>query len=103
VGITVITDTASSKNHHIKFLVIDGTVLRTGSTNRTDTGLTLNANNSLVLTDTFLSSVYTKEFEEMWSGAFYEDKTDNTIHLVQYDDAFVESTSSPTDLTAFEV
>jgi phosphatidylserine/phosphatidylglycerophosphate/cardiolipin synthase-like enzyme len=46
-GITVITDTAPSKSHHIKFLVIDGHVLWTGSTNLTDTGLMLNANNSL--------------------------------------------------------
>jgi hypothetical protein len=39
----------------------------------------------------------------MWSGAFHEDKADDTIRFVQYDDAFVESTFSPTDLTAFEV
>jgi phosphatidylserine/phosphatidylglycerophosphate/cardiolipin synthase-like enzyme len=83
--------------------VLDGTVLWTGSTNFTDTGLTLNANNSLVISDTFLSGVYTREFDEMWSGAFHESKADNTIHLVQYDDAVVESTFSPTDLTAFEV
>jgi hypothetical protein len=56
-----------------------------------------------VITDTFLSSVYTKEFEEMWAGAFHEGKTNNTIHLVQCEDVFVESTFSPTDLTAFEM
>ena len=39
----------------------------------------------------------------MWSGTFHESKGDNTIHRVQYDGTFVESTFSPTDLTAFEV
>jgi hypothetical protein len=78
-------------------------VLWTGGTNLIDTGLTLNANSSLAITDTFLSGVYTRELEEMWSGAFHEDKADNTFHLVQYDDGYLESAFSPTDLTAFEV
>jgi phosphatidylserine/phosphatidylglycerophosphate/cardiolipin synthase-like enzyme len=51
-----ITDTALGKIRHIKFLVIDGSVLWTGSTNFTDTGLTLNANSSLAITGTVLAS-----------------------------------------------
>jgi hypothetical protein len=54
-GITVVTD-ASGAIQHNKLLVVDGQVLWTGSTNFTDTGLTLNANSSLVITNTFLSS-----------------------------------------------
>jgi hypothetical protein len=69
----------------------------------TSTGLTLSANNSLVITDTGLSGVYIKEFEEMWSGAFHESKRDEIFHLFQYEGTFVESYFSPTDLTAFEV
>jgi hypothetical protein len=102
-GVTVISDTSASKIQHNKFLVVDGQIVWTGSTNFTDTGLTLNANNTIVITDTVLAGAYTAEFEEMWSGSFHEDKADNTVHLLDYDGTLVESYFSPTDLIAFEV
>lgn len=101
-GISVITDTSGYIQHN-KFIVIDGDVTWTGSTNLTDTGITLNANNSIVVTDTTLTGVYKAEFEEMWAGSFHRDKLDNTHHLFDYDGMQVESYFSPTDLTAFEV
>lgn len=102
-GITVMTDTTTSKIQHNKFLVVDSNIVWTGSTNFTDTGLTLNANNAIVITDTTLASIYTTEFEEMWAGAFHEAKTDNTAHILDYDGTQVEVYFSPTDLVAFEV
>ena len=101
-GITVITDTSSYLQHN-KFVVIDEQLVWTGSTNFTDTGLTLNANNSIVITSTLLAETYTIEFEEMWTGNFQTDKTDNTAHHLDYDGTLVESFFSPTDLVAFEV
>jgi phosphatidylserine/phosphatidylglycerophosphate/cardiolipin synthase-like enzyme len=102
-GVTVITDTSTSKIQHNKFLVFDGQVTWTGSTNLTDTGLTLNANSSMVITDTTLASSYTAEFEEMWGGRFDGDKTINTIQHLEYAGLLVESYFPPTDLPAFEV
>jgi phosphatidylserine/phosphatidylglycerophosphate/cardiolipin synthase-like enzyme len=102
-GIPVITDTSMSKIQHNKFLAIDGQVVWTGSTNFTDTCLTLNANNSIAITDTTLAGVYTAEFEEMWTGHFHESKADNTAHLLDYDGTLLESYFSPTDLVGFEV
>jgi len=102
-GITVITDANLSKIQHNKFLIIDGEVVWTGSTNFTDTGLTLNANNSIVITDTTLAATYGAEFAEMWAGNFHEAKTDNTAHILEYEGTQVESYFSPTDLVAFEV
>ncbi len=102
-GVTVVTDASTSKIQHNKFLVIDGEVVWTGSTNLTDTGLTLNTNNSIVITDTILAGIYTAEFEEMWGGSFHNDKIDNTAHLLDYDGTRVECYFSPTDLVAFEV
>ena len=102
-GITVILDTDPEKLQHNKFLVFDGQVVWTGSTNLTDTGLTLNANNSLVITDTTLAGIYRAEFEEMWAGQFDGDKADNTAHVLDYQGTVVESFFSPTDLVAFEV
>ena len=102
-GITVVTDTSTSKIQHNKFVVIDGGVTWTGSANFTDTGLTLNANHSIVITDTTLAGVYTAEFEEMWAGTFHGDKADNTAHHLDYDGRLLESFFAPTDLVAFEV
>jgi hypothetical protein len=101
-GITIVTD-ASGDIEHNKFAIIDGQIVWTGSTNLTDTGFTLNANNSVVITGTTLAGVYTTEFEEMWSGTFHADKADNTPHLFDYDGTLVESYFSPSDLVAFEV
>jgi phosphatidylserine/phosphatidylglycerophosphate/cardiolipin synthase-like enzyme len=102
-GITIVTDTSASKIQHNKFLIVDDAVVWTGSTNFTDTGLTMNANNSAIITDTLLADVYQTEFEEMWSGVFHGDKADNTAHLLDYNGTLVESYFSPTDLVAFEV
>jgi phosphatidylserine/phosphatidylglycerophosphate/cardiolipin synthase-like enzyme len=101
-GISVITDTSSYIQHN-KFVVIDAQVVWTGSTNFTDTGLTLNANNGMVITSTILANTYQTEFEEMWSGLFHSDKADNTGHQLDYQGTLVESFFSPTDLVAFEV
>ncbi len=101
-GIPVITDTSSYIQHN-KFILIDAQVVWTGSTNFTDTGFTFNANNALVITSTTLADVYALEFEELWSGAFQNGKTDNTPHLLDYNGTLVQSYFSPTDLVAFEV
>jgi len=102
-GITVITDTDTSKIQHNKFMVFNSQAVWTGSTNFTDTGLTLNANNTIVITDTTLADIYATEFAEMWAGNFHEDKADNTVHLLDYNGTRLESYFSPTDLVAFEV
>jgi len=101
-GVSVMTDAGSAIQHN-KFAVIDGEVVWTGSTNLTDNGFTMNANNSLVITDTNLANVYTSEFQEMWDGDFHGDKADNTAHVFNYAGTRVESWFSPTDLVAFEV
>jgi hypothetical protein len=102
-GIPVVTDTAEDKLQHNKFLVVDGQFVWTGSANLTDTGLTLNANSSVLVTDTTLAAIYLAEFEEMWAGRFDGAKADDTPHLLDYDGTLVESYFSPTDLVAFEV
>ena len=101
-GIPVITDTSGYIQHN-KFAIIDGQIVWTGSTNLTDTGLTMNANNSLVVTGTALAAVYAAEFEEMWAGDFHQGKEDNTPHLLDYAGTSLESYFSPTDLVSFAV
>jgi len=101
-GITIALD-ASPDIQHNKFLVADQQVTWTGSTNLTDNCITLNANNSIIITSTVLAATYTAEFEEMWGGAFHTAKTDNTAHRFDFQGTQVESYFSPTDLVAFEV
>jgi len=96
-GITVVTDTVTNTLQHNKFLVVDDEIVWTGSTNFTARGLTLNANNSIIISDTLLASVYETEFEEMWAGDFQAAKMDNTPHLLDYDGTLLESYFSPTD------
>jgi hypothetical protein len=50
----------------------------------------LNANNSIVITDTTLAGIYLAEFEEMWAGSLHEDKADSTAHLLDWDGTGVQ-------------
>ncbi len=96
-GIGVVNDGRSSIMHN-KFLVIDGTVVWTGSTNLTDRGFTYNHNNSLVFTSTLLADIYTIEFEEMFvGGLFGTAKSDNVTHTLDYNGIPLEVYFSPTD------
>jgi hypothetical protein len=101
-GVPVVVDSDPAIQHN-KFLIVDGEVVWTGSTNLTDTGFTMNANNAIVVTSTALADVYALEFDEMWGGVFHGDKADNTLHLFDYAGTALESYFSPTDLVAFEV
>lgn len=102
-GIPVVDDGRSSIMHN-KFVVVDGLVVWTGSTNLTNTGFTLNHENSLVITSTVLAEIYTIEFEEMFVyGLFGTAKTDNTPHLVDVDGIPIEVYFSPSDGAIDEV
>ncbi len=101
-GIPLITDSSPYIQHN-KFMIFDSHIVWTGSANFTDRGLSLNAENAMVITDTTLADIYTTEFDEMWSGKFHTAKEDNTKHILSFDDTLVESYFSPSDLVAFEV
>ena len=59
---------------HNKFLIFDDSVIWAGSTNLTDSCMTLNANDGIVIYSEDLASVYTKEFNQM-----YEQKKFHTL------------------------
>ena len=97
VGITVVDDARSSTMHN-KFIVIDGSIVWTGSTNLTDNDFTFNHNNSVVFTSTLLADIYTTEFNEMFMDRrFGTQKHDNTPHLLDYDGIPLEIYFSPSD------
>lgn len=95
-GIPVVTDTKSSLMHN-KFAVFDNQVTWTGSVNFSDTGFTLNGENAIVITSTVLADIYHTEFNELFGGAFSNDKTDNTTHTLTVGSVPVEVAFAPTD------
>ena len=96
-GISVVDDGRSSLMHN-KFFVIDEEIVWTGSMNMTDTGFSLNHNNSLVITSPTLAAIYQIEFEEMYvDGRFGTQKIDNVDHTLTIDDVPVEIYFSPSD------
>ncbi len=95
-GIPVVNDTKSSLMHN-KFAVFDAAVTWTGSANFSDTSFTRNGENIVVITDTVVASIYHTEFEELFSGEFSNDKTDNTAHNTTVGGSAVEIAFTPTD------
>ena len=60
---------------HNKFVIVDGKYIWTGSTNITDSCMTFNANNSVVIYSKDLAQVYEKEFSQMFE--------DNKFHVLK--------------------
>ena len=60
---------------HNKFVIVDGKYIWTGSTNITDSCMTFNANNSVVIYSQYLAQIYEKEFSQMFE--------DNKFHVLK--------------------
>lgn len=89
---------------HNKFIIIDADhanpnapIVWTGATNFTDDQITVDANNVIIFQDQSLARAYKIEFEEMLSGAFSNDKTNNTPKKFIIGGKNVEAYFSPTD------
>ncbi len=87
---------------HNKFMIVDkndvnNSWVLTGSMNHTIANLGWDYNNVICIQDQSLARGYTLEFEEMWGGAFGNQKTDNTPHCFNINGIAVESYFSPTD------
>jgi phosphatidylserine/phosphatidylglycerophosphate/cardiolipin synthase-like enzyme len=68
-GIEVRSDKRSALMHN-KFWIFDGKILWTGSTNITVSGIFKQNNNTIVIHSPELSTMYEREFQEMWDGKF---------------------------------
>ena len=68
-GIEVVDDGRSALMHN-KFLVFDGQVVWTGSTNVTINDNFRNNNNVIVFESAEIAAIYEREFAEMWDGKF---------------------------------
>lgn len=89
---------------HDKFVVIDAVStdpndawVLTGSMNFTDQQVRLDKQNYLAIQDMSLARAYKLEFDEMFSGKFGPDKTNNTPHEFMIGGKRVEVHFSPSD------
>lgn len=62
---------------HNKFVVVDGQVVWTGSTNATDNGVFRNNNNGVLIESSDLAAEYTAEFDQMFDGTAFGRKKDD--------------------------
>lgn len=97
-GIPVVQDKRSALMHN-KFIVIDSSLVWTGSLNVTDNGAWRNNNNALLIRSRELAENYGFEFEEMFvRREFGPRSTSNTPHtLVKFPDADIYNYFAPED------
>ena len=82
----IVSDHQSAIMHN-KFFVIDRSIVWTGSSNVSDTGTGgYNANNTLIITDENIASIYLEEFHQM----FYEKKFNTHKDLLTYENIQTE-------------
>ncbi|NDJ34680.1 MAG: phospholipase [Chloroflexi bacterium] len=97
-GIPAVPDERSAFMHN-KFLVIDSSIVWTGSMNLTENGAYRNNNNVIVLRSSRLAENYTTEFEEMFiQEAFGPTSPSNTPNpVVTIDGTRIENYFAPED------
>ena len=84
---------------HNKFIISDNNKILTGSMNFSTTGFSgFNANNIIIVTSPQIASLYTAEFEQMYSGKFHTQKNVNkTERTTTIDDSKISVYFSPQD------
>jgi phosphatidylserine/phosphatidylglycerophosphate/cardiolipin synthase-like enzyme len=69
-GLTVKVDNSPAHMHH-KFIIVDRSIVLTGSYNWTRSAATKNAENLVVIEDQETARQFTEEFERLWQQASY--------------------------------
>lgn len=87
---------------HNKFFIFDRKTIWSGSSNISDTGTGgYNANNTLVIEDKKIASIYLKEFFQMYDGKFGIWKNENSYEDIQTDESVVSVYFSPKSKTYY--
>lgn len=74
-GVPLVTDNRSALMHN-KFAIIDRNSVFTGSYNTTDNCAHKNNNNSVLFRSTALAEIFINEFDEMFSGGIFGNKSE---------------------------
>lgn len=112
-AIPVLERQSLTNTMHNKFVIVDNTILMTGSMNFGLGSMFDDYNNFIIINNSSLALNYLTEFNEMWGGSgaqpnitlskFGADKTDNTIHNFTISSIPVESYFSPSDGTTAKI
>jgi phosphatidylserine/phosphatidylglycerophosphate/cardiolipin synthase-like enzyme len=98
------TDHDEGNFMHNKFMVIDGKIVWTGSTNFTNRGVNLNNNNVIVIHSAKLAENYMTEFNEMWQGKFGAGSPINTSYPeITLNKTIIECYFAPEDKVEDEI
>lgn len=113
VAIPVLERQSLTNTMHNKFVIVDNSILMTGSMNFGLGSMYDDYNNFIIINNSALALNYLTEFNEMWGGSgvqpnitlskFGADKTDNTIHNFTIASIPVESYFSPSDGTTAKI
>ena len=74
-----VRDDARSGLMHNKFIIFDGQIVWTGSTNITQNGVFRNNNNVIVIASRQLARIYEREFLEMWDDGQFGITSPSTV------------------------
>lgn len=96
-GIPIVDDQDDTRIMHDKYLIIDHQTVWTGSTNLSDSDLTLNHNNSIVFTSGQVANVFQHDFDQMIAGNFGNSKTASLTTTLTYNGFPLEIYFSPQD------
>ncbi len=95
-GIPVRLDNRNGDYMHDKFIIIDGEIVITGSTNFNPNSFKLYNNDLVIIHNTKLAQIYEEEFNELFRGLF--GKGQPTVeHNVTVDDTLIEVYFTPED------
>lgn len=112
-AIPVLERQSLTNTMHNKFVIVDNSILMTGSMNFGLGSMFDDYNNFIIINNSSLALNYLTEFNEMWGGSgaqpnttlskFGADKIDNTIHNFTISSIPVESYFSPSDGTTAKI
>jgi phosphatidylserine/phosphatidylglycerophosphate/cardiolipin synthase-like enzyme len=112
-AIPVLERQSLTNTMHNKFVIVDNSILMTGSMNFGLGSMFDDYNNFIIINNSSLALNYLTEFNEMWGGSgaqpnttlskFGADKADNTIHNFTIATIPVESYFSPSDGTTAKI
>ena len=69
-GIAVQNDT-NSRSMHNKIMIVDGTIVTTGSFNWSNNGENYNDENLILINSTYVADIYLEEFARIWEKSYY--------------------------------
>lgn len=101
-GIEIAYDYDDNISHN-KTIIIDSSIVWTGSTNFTYNGFFLNNNNVIIINSSEVAEAYIDDFSQMFSGYFHGNKTSNGIEEITVADGYVEVLFGPQDNPASKI